>query len=101
MTRNRTYTTEFKQEAAMLVLDENYSIKEACQSLGVSESGLRKWVSQLKLERQGVEPKSKAFTEEQKLIQSLRAQVKRLEQEKAILKKASALLIKDELKSTH
>jgi transposase len=38
------------------------------------------------------------MTPEQKRIQELEAQVKRLEQEKDILKKASALLMSDEFK---
>lgn len=45
----------------------------------------------------GVTPKAKAFTDEQRRIQELEAQVHRLEQEKSILKKATALLMSDEM----
>ncbi|SFI26254.1 transposase [Modicisalibacter xianhensis] len=101
MTRKRrSFTPEFKQEAACLVLDEGYSITEASRSLGVVESALRRWVRQLAEERDGVTPKSKALTPEQQRIQELEAQVHRLEREKAILKKATALLMSDELNRT-
>ncbi len=57
-----TYVSaEFKREAAALVLDQGYSHIDACRSLGVVDSALRRWVKQLEAERQGVTPKSKAF----------------------------------------
>lgn len=64
------------------------------------DSALRRWVKQLEAERQGVTPKSKALTPEQQKIQELEARIDRLEREKAILKKATALLMSDELDRT-
>ncbi|MDU3702666.1 MAG: IS3-like element IS222 family transposase, partial [Pseudomonas aeruginosa] len=78
---------EFKREAAALVLDQGYSHIDACRSLGVVDSALRRWVKQLEAERQGVTPKSKALTPEQQKIQELEARINRLEREKAIFKK--------------
>ncbi|EQB99873.1 hypothetical protein B738_14727 [Photorhabdus temperata subsp. temperata M1021] len=84
MTRQRrTFSTEFKRDAASLVLDQGYRLTEAVKSLGVGESVLRSWVEQ---ERGGVTPKAKALTPEQQRIQELEARVNRLEREKAILK---------------
>ena len=45
---------------------------------------MRRWVDQLRLERSGVTPQSKALTPEQQKIQELEAKVNRLEREKAI-----------------
>ncbi len=45
--QRRNLSTEFKREAAGLVLDQGYSHTEASRSLGVVESALRGWVSQL------------------------------------------------------
>ncbi|WP_349343457.1 IS3 family transposase [Marinobacter sp. MMG032] len=88
MTRKRrSFTPEFKQEAASLVLDQGYTIAQASMSLGVVESALRRWVQQLTDEREGVTPKGKALTPEQRRIQELEARCKRLEQEKDIPKK--------------
>ncbi|AZQ11495.1 Transposase [Shewanella khirikhana] len=101
MTRKRrSFTPEFKLEAASLVLDQGYSIPEACRSLDIGESALRRWVSQLEAERGGATPMSKALTPEQQKIQELEARSNRLEREKAILKKATALLMQDELERT-
>ena len=50
--------------------------------------------------RVGVTPKSKALTPEQQKIQELEARIDRLEREKAILKKATALLMSDEFNRT-
>jgi len=101
MTRKRrTFTPEFKQEAASLVLDQGYSIAEASTSMGVGESALRRWVQQLAEERQGITPKGKAMTPEQQRIQELEERCRRLEMEKSILKKATALLMSDDWKRT-
>ncbi|UXI86735.1 IS3 family transposase [Pseudomonas aeruginosa] len=85
--QRRTFSAKFKREAAALVLDQGYSYIDACRSLGVVDSALRRWVKQLEAERQGVTPKSKALTPEQQKIQELEARINRLEREKAIFKK--------------
>jgi len=98
--QRRTFSVEFKHEAACLVLDQGYSISQACQAVGVGDTAMRKWVNQLQVERGGGTPASKAMTPEQQRIQQLEAQVRRLEQEKTILKKATALLMSDEMNRT-
>lgn len=54
--QRRTFTPEFKREAASLVLDQGYSHIEAARSLGLVESALRRWVSQLQQECGGITP---------------------------------------------
>jgi transposase len=39
--KRRSFTPDFKQEAAFLVLDQGYSIAEASRSLDVGENALR------------------------------------------------------------
>ena len=73
---------------------------EASRSLSVGESALRRWVDQLQQERTGVTPQSKALTPEQQKIQELEARIARLEREKSILKKATALLMSEDLERT-
>ena len=98
--QRRTFSAEFKREAADLVLKQDYSYIEASRSLGVGESALRRWVTQVQQERQGVTPQSKALTPEQQKIQELEARVARLEREKSILKKATALLMSEDHERT-
>lgn len=99
--QRRTFTTEFKHDAAALVLDQGYSITQACRSLDIGESALRRWVDQLRAERGGITPKSKAMTADQQQIQALEARIRELEAEKRILKKATALLMSDDWKRTN
>ena len=98
--QRRTFSPEFKQQAACLVLDQGYSHMEASRSVGIGESVLRRWVRQLESERQGITPQSKAMTPDQQRIQELEARIERLEQEKCILKKATALLMSEGIERT-
>ncbi|NRH27170.1 transposase, partial [Pseudomonas sp. MS19] len=45
--QRRTFSPEFKREAADLVLSQNYSVMEASRSLGIGETALRRWIDQL------------------------------------------------------
>jgi transposase len=95
----KTFSTEFKMESANLVLDQGYSISEACAAMGVGDTAMRRWVAQLKAERQGTTPKgSKALTPEQQKIQELEAKLRRIARENEILKKATALLMSDSMR---
>ena len=98
--QRRSFSPEFKLDAARLVVDQGYSVSEAARSLDVGTTALRRWVKQLEAERGGETPSSKALTPEQQRIQELEARVNRLEREKEILKKASALLMSDEINRT-
>ena len=93
----RSFTDEFKHEAASLVVTQGYSVAESCRAMGVGPTAMRRWVEQLEGEHNGVTPKAQAMTPEQQRIQELELQVKRLEREKSILKKATALLMSDEM----
>jgi len=96
------YTSEFKLQAASLVLDANYSLREAAKASNISLSAIRSWVKQLREERKGITPQGVgAIRADQKQIQDLQNRIKQLELEKEILKKASALLISDNYHDTH
>jgi transposase len=92
----RSFTTQFKHDAASLVVDQGYTVPEACEAMNVGQTAMRRWVEQLEQERNGRTPaRSKALTPEQQRIQELEQQVRKLEREKEILKKATALLMSD------
>lgn len=79
------YTDEFKQEAARQVLSNNYSIKEVADRLGIHYSSLKKWVKQYK-DPVSFENQKNSNDE----IRRLRAELKRVTEERDILKKAAA-----------
>lgn len=53
---------------------------------------LRKWIRLYKPELQGIAPAGNSITPEQREIQQLKVQIKRLEMEKEILKQAAVLM---------
>ena len=92
-----TFAPEFRLEAAQLVLDQDYSIREAASAMNVGKSTMDKWVRQLKKERNGIADQPNALTPEQRKIKALEKRIKRIELEKEILKKATALLMSDSM----
>ncbi len=98
--QRRSFTTEFKREAVELVTRQGYTIIEARRSLGIGKSVLRRWVKQLRQGRIGITQQIKALTPEQQKIRELEARIDRLEQEKVILKKTTALLMAKQLGHT-
>ncbi len=93
----RTFSPEFRLEAAQLVVDQGYSVRDAAEAMNVGKSTIEKWVQQLKEERLGKATKATPMTAEQRRIRELEKKIKRLEMEKEILKKATALLMSDDL----
>ncbi|WP_223669080.1 transposase, partial [Kangiella shandongensis] len=73
--QRRSFSPEFKRDAASLVLEQGYSYAEASRAVDVHDNTLRKWVQQLNSEQSGQTPKGKAMTPEQQRIQELEARV--------------------------
>ncbi|CAB5640890.1 Transposase [Pseudomonas aeruginosa] len=91
-----SYSSDFKLQAASMVLDEGQTVPQVCASLGIGPTALRRWVDQLRQERQGLTPVgAKAITADQQEIQRLKALLKQKDRDIEILKKASALLLLD------
>lgn len=68
--------------------------------MNVGSSTLEAWVRQLRRERQGIPPSAAPITPEQQHIRELEKQVRRLEEQNTILKKATALLMSGSLNSS-
>jgi len=96
----RTFSPEFKLEAAQLVLDQNYSVSEAAAAMNVGKSTMENWVRQLKQERAGISPSASPMTPDQIKIRELEKKIARIEEEKEILKKATALLMSDSMRNS-
>lgn len=69
--------------------------------MGVGYSTISKWVKQLREERAGKTPKASPMTPEQIEIRELKKKIERIELEKEILKKATALLMSDSLNNSN
>lgn len=94
----RSFSREFRLECAQLVVDQRYTLREASAAMNVGYSTVQRWVAQLRAERKGQSPTASPLTPEQQRIRELEKQLKRVELEKEILKKATALLMSDDWK---
>lgn len=94
--KTRNYTSEFRQGAIELALNSN-SVTDAAKSLGIPEATLHTWVNKAK--QQGAYmPPAGELVDVGKLMeenQALKKQLARVEQEKAILKKAATYFAKE------
>ncbi len=96
MNMRNSYSNEFKLKAAGMVLDEGQSVPEVCTSLDIGPTALRRWVAQVRKERQGsVTQGARALTADLREIQELKALLRQKDRDIEILKKASALLLLD------
>lgn len=84
---SQRYSPEFKDEAVRQIVDRGYSIADVSQRLGVSSHSLYKWVKAVKPDK--TEQHAAELVEAKSEILKLRAQLRRTEEERDILKKAA------------
>lgn len=84
---NQRYTPEFKDEAVRQVIERGYSVAEVSSRLGVSTHSLHKWVKAVKPDTS--DQQGKELLEAKSEILRLKAQLRRTEDERDILKKAA------------
>ena len=81
------FTPEFKAEAVRQVIERGYSVADIAERLGVSTHSLYKWVKAVTPDK--TEKQASELLEAKSEILRLRAQMRRLEEERDILKKAA------------
>jgi len=87
---NQKYTDEFKAEAVKQVTERGYKVREVSERLGVSTKSLYKWLGGI---RQG---RHQANDDVLQLENArLKAELKRVEEERDILKKAAKYFARD------
>jgi transposase len=95
--QRRSYTREFKLEAVKLITEKGYSVAEAARSLDVGETLLRSWKQALEKEGDQAFPGHGQLPAIEAELRHLRAENKRLQAERDILKKATAFFAKEAL----
>ena len=92
--RKRSYSSDFKLQAAKLVTGSGYSYAEAGSRLGVPSSSIVGWVKKYK--KSGYLPESSEGSPANEL-KTLRKELKQVKLENEILKKATAYFARDTL----
>ena len=88
----RTFTDEFKEQAARLILDEGKSMAAVARELDLVPTVLREWVERTRADRTG--GKTGLTTAEREELHRLRKENRILQEERDILKKAAAFFAK-------
>jgi transposase len=95
--KRRSYTREFKVEAVKLVTEKGYSVAEAARSLGLHETLLRSWKQAFEAQGDQAFPGQGNLSPLEDEIRRLKAENRRLQMERDILKKATAFFAKEAL----
>jgi transposase-like protein len=91
--RRGRYPKEFRRDAAALVIDQKRTVVDVAKELGVVEQTLGNWVRQERIDRGEREGLS---TEEREELGRLKREVKRLTQERDLLKRSVAFWVKEQ-----
>ena len=95
--QRRKYTPEFKVEAVKLVTEKGYSVAEAARTLDIGETLLRSWKQAFESHGDQAFPGNGNLPAVEEELRRLRAENKRLQMERDILKKATAFFAKEAL----
>lgn len=92
MSRGKRYSNEFKLETVKLLERSGKSVQTICEELGVSDTSLYKWIALYGSPQDGGERHTP--DEHEELIR-LRRDLKRVTEERDILKKAVGIFSKE------
>ena len=95
MTTRKKYSKEFKLDAIALVVEQKYSKSEAARNLGLSPQILGRWLKEAEDDDGHAFRDNGTLAPEQAEIRRLKEQVKRLEMEREVLKKATVFFAKE------
>lgn len=92
----RQYDMSFKIDAAKLVAEQGYTVPEASERLGIPVGNIARWARQYRQGKLTLGHKQAQPTEAETELRRLRAELKQVQLENEILKKASAYFAKNQ-----
>lgn len=87
----KRFTEEFKKEAIKQVTERGYSVAEVAERLGTTTHSLYAWLSKYKQPQ----PRQATQIDEQAEIARLKVELRRVTEERDILKKATAYFARE------
>lgn len=85
------FDKKFKEEAVRLVQDGGQTVADVAKALGIHANTLYKWINQYKKHKEKAFPGSGHLIHEDDEVKKLRKMISELQEENAILKKATAI----------
>lgn len=96
MMRGKRYPEEFKIEAVKQVTERGYKVTEVANRLGVTTKSLHEWIK-----RYGApDSQHQTISEQEKELKRLKAELRRVTEERDILKEAAAYFASESRKDT-
>jgi transposase len=86
--QRRSFTTEYKEQVARLVVEESRAIPSTAWEIGVNDQTVRNWVNEYRRNHAGDEPP--LMVSERARLRELEKEVRELRLEKEFLGKAAA-----------
>jgi transposase len=90
---SQRFAPEFKDEAVRQIVERGHPVSEVAERLGVSAHSLYKWVKAVRPNK--TDQHASELVEAKSEILKLRAQLRRTEEERDILKKAAAYFARE------
>ncbi|NJL28954.1 MAG: transposase [Thermoanaerobaculia bacterium] len=90
-TRRRRFTAELEREAVQMVLSGQHGLAEVARDLDLRPDMLRRWRHRFLEDPQQAFPGNGRMKPDDEELRQLRREVRRLREERAILKKALAI----------
>jgi transposase len=91
MNSNKRYTEEFKIEAVKQVTERGYSVADVAERLGTTTHSMYAWLKRYDEKN----PRQANKTDDQATIAELKAELRRVTEERDILKKAAKYFASD------
>lgn len=88
----RSFTPEFKRDAVSMVINDDRTIVDVAESLGIGDGTLGSWVRQAKVD---AGDNAGVTTEEKAELAKLRKENAQLRMERDLLKRATAFWVKE------
>lgn len=91
--KRTTYERAFKESAARLVIEQSMTRAKVARDLGVDQNLIGKWVKEFSTKQDDAFPGNGKLSGKDQKIKDLEKQVKVLQMEREILKKATAFFV--------